>query len=220
MAGTETHPKHKHKQHPKKASTGQQQHPKKHHSKTISEVPRLRQRLRAQALPGDAPHMTVIHGCAGYQCSQGDDETQNLILALQQLKNDITDRTNLLMDDKRWVDQVKLVLGEYEMKMRRVVDHMIMLRGQAQGLYKKKRQVENVLLQKKLSEKLQDASGDLTNVHAAMRAAEYKQNAFMQSRQAVVGSIAHIQQQLALLRTSPSPQPPPPPPPSTTATAA
>lgn len=190
-------------------------------SNVVDSVFRLSQVKRSQAKVGEQgkqgvdspvfqapPRMQMVASpCGGFQCGPGDVEAQNLILALQQIKNDIVDKSHALLDDSHWVDQVKVVLGDYEVKLRNVVSHMANLQSSVKNLYKKKRQVENLVLQKKLSEKLMDAKGDLSSVSDAYHAAESKKNAFIRSKGSVLGSISSIQAQLTALRTPGAPPP-------------
>jgi len=141
------------------------------------------------------PRMQLITNCLP-PCLLGDEETKNLMVALEQLKSDIVENTQKLMDDKHWVDQVKLVLGEYEVKMRKVLDQMGNLRTVVGKLYTKKTQVENLLVQKNLEDKLEETQADMAHVEKNLQAATLEESRFMADRTGLLTAISNIKTQL------------------------
>lgn len=132
--------------------------------------------------------------------SAGEEQGADLESALNELKDDIVARSHQVMEEKKWVDQVKTITSEYELKMRRVEVNIANIRGQVKDMFKKKKQIENLMLQEKLQGKLKDATADLTVLQTALSHTKAKANSFARNKQGVVQTIDAIKQQLSKLQ--------------------
>lgn len=125
---------------------------------------------------------------------------EQLTEAWKEIKVDIVAKSHQAQDEKKWVDQVKDIIDTYKGKMDRVVGNVGQLRKGIRDLYVKKRQIENLMLQKKLEGKLQDASSDLGTLTKALAHVKGKADTFSMNKENVEDSIKSIKAQLQKLR--------------------
>lgn len=134
-------------------------------------------------------------------------ETANLEQGLEEIKQDIVEKSHQVMEEKKWVDQVRSITQEYELKMHRVELNINNLRTQVKGLFTKKKQIENMMLQKKLEVKLKDATSDLTTLNTALNHVKHKANNFQRNKSDVEKTINAIKTQLNRLQGKPDDAP-------------
>jgi len=140
-----------------------------------------------------------------------DPEMGKLNLALAAVKEDILATNKQITDERKWVIAVAKIIASYNDKMKRVEAHIIALRKEMKQLYKKKKQIENLKLQKALESKLKEARDELATLTSSLKHVAVKQGELNRSGADLRATIAGIQAQLAKLRgqqlTKPRPRP-------------
>jgi len=134
-----------------------------------------------------------------------------LNLALEAVKEDILSTNKQITDERKWVIAVAKIIASYNDKMKRVEAHIIALRKEMKALYRKKKQIENLKLQKALEAKLKEARDELATLTHSLKHVAVKQGELNRSGADLRQTIAGIQAQLAKLRgqqlRSPRPAP-------------
>jgi len=133
------------------------------------------------------------------------DEQAKLDEAIGALNEDLVHYVKQAKDETKWVKDVRKVVRTYQDKTKRVADNIIHLRHQIKALYKKKKQIENLKLQKQLELKLRAANSDLETLEKAMAHVRSKQNEFKKTKGDVLGTIDMLEGQLATLQGRPKP---------------
>jgi predicted nucleic acid-binding Zn-ribbon protein len=140
-----------------------------------------------------------------------DPEMAKLNLALEAVKEDILSTNKQITDERKWVIAVAKIIASYNDKMKRVEAHIIALRKEMKALYRKKKQIENLKLQKALESKLKEARDELATLTHSLKHVAVKQGELNRSGADLRQTIAGIQAQLAKLRgqqlRSPRPAP-------------
>jgi len=132
---------------------------------------------------------------------RGDDpEMFKLNQALEAVKEDILSTNKQIGDERKWVIAVNKIIVSYTEKMKRVEDHIIALRKEMKNLYKKKKQIENLKLQKALEAKLKEANEELATLTNSLKHVQVKQGELNKSGYDLKATIAGIKAQLAKLR--------------------
>jgi len=129
-----------------------------------------------------------------------DPEMSKLNLALAAVKEDILSTNKQITDERKWVIAVAKIIASYNDKMKRVEAHIIALRKEMKSLYRKKKQIENLKLQRALEAKLKEAKDELATLTSSMKHVTVKQGELNRSGSDLRNTIAGIQAQLAKLR--------------------
>jgi len=129
-----------------------------------------------------------------------DPEMGKLNLALAAVKEDILATNKQITDERKWVIAVAKIIASYNDKMKRVEAHIIALRKEMKNLYRKKKQIENLKLQKALEAKLKEARDELATLTSSLKHVQTKQGELNKSGRDLRETIAGIQAQLAKLR--------------------
>jgi len=129
-----------------------------------------------------------------------DPEMAKLNLALEAVKEDILSTNKQINDERRWVIAVSKIITSYNTKMKRVESHIVTLRKEMKMLYKKKKQIENLKLQRLLEAKLKEARDELATLTNSLKHVATKQSELNKSGADLRMTIAGIQAQLAKLR--------------------
>jgi len=129
-----------------------------------------------------------------------DPEMQKLNLALEAVKEDILSTNKQINEERRWVIAVSKIISSYNSKMKRVEAHIIALRKEMKNLYRKKKQIENLKLQKALEAKLKEARAELATLTNSLKHVAVKNAELNKSGRDLRMTIAGIQGQLAKLR--------------------
>jgi len=123
-----------------------------------------------------------------------------LDLALAAVKEDILSTNKQITDERKWVIAVAKIIASYNDKMKRVEAHIIALRKEMKSLYRKKKQIENLKLQRALEAKLKEARDELATLTGSLKHVQVKQGELNKSGADLRATIAGIQAQLAKLR--------------------
>jgi len=129
-----------------------------------------------------------------------DPEMAKLNLALAAVKEDILSTNKQITDERKWVIAVAKIIASYNDKMKRVEAHIIALRKEMKALYRKKKQIENLKLQKALEAKLKEAKDELATLSSSLKHVSVKQGELNKSGADLRNTIAGLQAQLAKLR--------------------
>jgi len=129
-----------------------------------------------------------------------DPEMAKLDLALAAVKEDILSTNKQITDERKWVIAVAKIIASYNDKMKRVEAHIIALRKEMKSLYRKKKQIENLKLQRALEAKLKEAKAELATLTSSLKHVSVKQGELNRSGSDLRLTIAGIQAQLAKLR--------------------
>lgn len=129
-----------------------------------------------------------------------DPELEKLDLALAAVKEDILSTNKQITDERKWVIAVAKIIAAYNDKMKRVEAHIIALRKEMKSLYRKKKQIENLKLQKALEAKLKEAKAEHQTLLDSLKHVKVKSTELNNSGLALRNTIAGITAQLRKLR--------------------
>jgi hypothetical protein len=129
-----------------------------------------------------------------------------LDLALDAVKQDIIEKSKKIADESQWIAEVKKIIDVYLLKIRRVSYDIYSLRHEVKELYRRKKQIENLILQGKIQKKLEDAHDDLQTLTDALHNVDTKRHDISESKGTIQGTIQSLEQQLAKLRGAPEGQ--------------
>jgi len=123
-----------------------------------------------------------------------------LDIALAAIKQDIMVRNRQLQDEKNWVNEVHKITEQYNKKVHRVNADIVKVRNEVKELFKKKKQVENLKIQRQLEAKLKDATSDLATLQQALHHVKSKSQEFEKTKNEIKQTIYGIHTQLAKLK--------------------
>merc|ERR1719231_1019777 len=123
-----------------------------------------------------------------------------LDLALDAVKEDIIKKSKQIESESKWVKDVEEIVRTYGQKMDRVRENVNNMRIEVKGLYKKKKQLENLKLQKSLESKLAEAHDDMQTLQSALAHVKSKTEEFTRTRGEVQKTIKDIKAHLDRLR--------------------
>jgi len=131
-----------------------------------------------------------------------DAESKQLETALQEIKAEIVRQSDEINREHSWVTEVDTLLKTYAVKRGNVNNNIITLREKVKDLLKKKRQIQNLMLQKELEAKLSDATADMGTLETAMAHVQEKESSFSTTRTSLQETIDKLQSALAELKGS------------------
>jgi len=123
-----------------------------------------------------------------------------LDVALGAIKQDILVRNRQIEDEKKWVHQVKHITGAYETKIKKVETDIEKTKVEVRTLFHKKKQIENLKIQRALESKLKDATADLGTLQSALAHVKTKASDFQKTKDEIKRTILGIHTQLAKLK--------------------
>jgi len=123
-----------------------------------------------------------------------------LDIALAAIKQDIMVRNRQLEEEKNWVNEVHKITEQYNKKVHRVEADVVKTRNEVKALFKKKKQVENLKIQRALEAKLKDATSDLSTLSQALHHVKSKSQEFEKTKNEIKTTIYNIHTQLAKLK--------------------
>jgi len=134
------------------------------------------------------------------QAEEADPEMVKLDSALEAVKEDIMVNSKKIADEKKWVKAVTKITASYEEKVKRVEEHIIVLRKEQKKLFTKKKQLENLKLQRRLEAKLREANEELTALQESLKHVVMKNEELNKSHMELRATIINIENQLAKLK--------------------
>jgi len=123
-----------------------------------------------------------------------------LDIALAAIKQDIMVRNRQLEEEKNWVNEVHKITEQYNKKVHRVEADIVKVRNEVKALFKKKKQVENLKIQRALEAKLKDATADLSTLQQALHHVKSKSQEFEKTKNEIKKTIYGIHTQLSKLK--------------------
>lgn len=137
-----------------------------------------------------------------HMVAQDDDSAkdQELAEALQTVKDQIVAKANEIKSEKKWVREVTKIIEAYVKKTQRVNANIRKLQHEVKVLFRKKKQIENMIVQRKLEKKLKVAIADLQTIELALKNVEIKKAAFVKSKKSIKETIAAMRTALKKLR--------------------
>jgi predicted nucleic acid-binding Zn-ribbon protein len=120
--------------------------------------------------------------------------------ALQSVKDQIVAKANQIKSEKEWVKEVTKIIEDYVKKTRRVNGNIRQTQKEVKILFRKKKQIENMILQRKLEKKLRVANDDLATLNGAMEGLQKKATAFTKSKVDIENTIGALETELKKLR--------------------
>jgi len=165
----------------------------------------------AAAATAPAPAALLESGCGAAGCPasgptgrlatrRNHHRKDKLQIALSAIKQDILVRAKQIKDEQRWVAQVRRVVDQYNKKAKRVLGDIEKTKLEVKVLFKKKKQIENLRIQRQLERKLKDATSDLTTLKTALNHVKSKANEFSKTKNEIKKTIISIHTQLAKLK--------------------
>ena len=128
------------------------------------------------------------------------DKDKELEEALQTAKDQIVAKANSIKSEKKWVKEVTEIIEQYVKKTRRVNAHIREMQLEVKNLFRKKKQIENMILQRKLEQKLRVANADLNVLGDALTNVQKKKAAFEKSQHDIKNTIGSLTRELKVLR--------------------
>jgi len=125
---------------------------------------------------------------------------EELHSALQTVKDEIVYKANEIKREKRWVKDVTKIIESYIKKTRRVQGNIRKLQNEIKVLFRKKKQLENMIVQRALEKKLKVAHQDLDTIKQALTSVKKKQSAFSKSKKDIRDTMKTMEQMLQKLR--------------------
>jgi len=175
-------------------------------------APFLQLGAEPQAAAEPAPAALLESGCGAAGCPAGGPtgrlasrhhrraSKDKLSIALAAIKQDILVRDRQIKDEQAWVKQVRKVVDQYNRKAKRVLSDIEKTKLEVKVLFKKKKQIENLKIQRQLRKKLKDATADLTTLKTALEHVKNKANEFSKTKNDIKKTIISIHTQLAKLK--------------------
>jgi len=151
-------------------------------------------------MPDIAPVQSEPDADADAAAEETDPEILKLNSALEAVKEDIITNSQQIGEERMWVAAVVKITASYEEKVQRVRDHIIELRKEMKKLYEKKKQIENLKLQRALEKKLKEAQDELASLQDSLNAVMEKNEELHKSHTDLQTTIESIEAQLAKLK--------------------
>jgi len=129
-----------------------------------------------------------------------------LDIALAAIKQDILVRNRQINDEKAWVGQVRKIVEQYNKKVKRVLSDVEKTKAEVKILFKKKKQIENLKIQRALEKKLKDANKDLATLKQALTHVKSKASEFSKTKNEIKKTIVSIHTQLLKLKGEKDPK--------------
>jgi chromosome segregation ATPase len=145
---------------------------------------------------------SAVQGPTGRRATPaaGKKPKDKLDVALAAIKQDIMVRNRQLEEEKQWVAEVRKITEQYNKKVHRVEADIVKVRNEVKALFKKKKQVENLKIQRALETKLKDATSDLSTLQQALHHVKSKSQEFEKTKNEIKKTIYGIHTQLAKLK--------------------
>jgi len=156
--------------------------------------------LKSGPQPVRVPTQEEQDAVQAAQAEENDPEMVKLESAYEAVKEDLLTNSKKITDEKKWVEAVTKITASYEEKVKRVEAHIIILRKEQKRLFIKKKQIENLKLQRRLEAKLRDANDELAALQESLKHVQIKNEELNKSHMDLRATIINIENQLAKLK--------------------
>jgi len=165
-------------------------------------------------------HSRGSFGCKGGGCSIAKQGRRNkpsghksnprykidkLSVAFQAIKEDIMQNASDLRSEKKWSRAVKKLVGMYRQKMSKVSEHVTELKKETRNLLRKKRQIQNAQIQRKLTRKLRYAQADMLLLQKQLAHITNKESEFSATEKNLKETMRQLRLHLRKLRGTKEP---------------
>jgi len=120
--------------------------------------------------------------------------------ALTAVNAEIMQRATEINSEKAWTKQVVNLIKEYSKKHKKVLMNMNAIRGQVKELLKKKKQVQNAMIQRELTKKIKKTNKHLRTIGGHISHLKKKQEEFREKQKKLQDITSDIKKQLRKLR--------------------
>ena len=127
-------------------------------------------------------------------------EDEKLDAALQALGEDIIAKSKQIKNEETWVGEVKKIIKLYGSKLKRVVTNVKTLREEVRKLYIKKRQIQNLKIQRALEKRMEEATADLTTLDSKLDLVKTRATEFSRTRKGITTTIDQLKGKLNELK--------------------
>jgi hypothetical protein len=129
-----------------------------------------------------------------------DEETKKMNDALDGLNEDLTTKSTQIKDAESWSKDLLSTLDVYSKKLETVRTNVAAAKEDVKAMLKKKKQIENLKIQKNLEAKLGDANSELTELTDAILNVKDKETEFDKSKKSIADTITDLQAQISKLK--------------------
>jgi chromosome segregation ATPase len=151
-----------------------------------------------EAEVGDAPATQVATIASNSAAPLNEDE--KLDAALQALGEDIIAKSKQIKNEETWVGEVKKIIKLYSQKLKRVVGNVKTLREEVRKLYIKKRQIQNLKIQRALEKRMEEADADLKTLDSKLDLVKTRATEFTRTRKGITNTIGQLKSKLNELK--------------------
>jgi len=148
----------------------------------------------APAVPTIPGAVAVVPGAAPLS------EDEKLDAALNALGEDIIAKSKQIKNEETWVGEVKKIIKLYTQKLKRVVANVKTLREEVRKLYIKKRQIQNLKIQRALEKRMEEAKADLNTLDSKLNLVKTRATEFSRTRNGITSTINSLQSKLNELK--------------------
>jgi len=154
------------------------------------------------SLSATQPSSTVATISSDNEQTEDDPEMIKLKQAQEAVKEDIMGNAKQIGDERKWIEAVRKIIAAYTDKVNRVHEHITALRREQRKLFFKKKQIDNLMLQRRLEAKLKDANDEMSTLKNTLDRVQQKSHELTESHESLQTTIIKLEKQLGKLRGS------------------
>jgi len=164
--------------------------------------PVARNKAEITCIDGDCTRATKVRRAAvgTHPNANTKPKPDKLSVALGAVKEEIMVRAKELHLEKDWSKKVAGLIDQYQQKLLKVNNNIVALRAQTKALLRKKKQIQNVQVQRKLRYKLKLAQSDLNRLQKQMEHIAGKENEFADTERNLKNTMNALKNSLLKLR--------------------
>jgi len=152
------------------------------------------------SLSATKPATNVASISSDNEQTEDDPEMIKLKQAQEAVKEDIMGNAKQIGDERKWIEAVRKIIAAYTDKVGRVHDHITALRREQRKLFFKKKQIDNLMLQRRLEAKLKDANDEMSTLKNTLDRVQQKSHELTESHESLQTTIIKLEKQLGKLR--------------------
>lgn len=135
---------------------------------------------------------------------------KKLLAAMQEVKLDVVNKANDIKKQAEWIQKVEDMIADFHVKITNVHTNMESQKQELKALAMKKRQIQNLQIQRQLEKQLELASSSLESLKDQLQVVQKKKTDFDDNKSTLEGTISNIKEQLAALKGGKPVKPPKP----------
>lgn len=137
---------------------------------------------------------------AAAAASQLEPEDQKLKDALDQVKSDLFAKGKQVKTEAVWIQSVEKIITQYHQKVANVHKNIQSEKVSMTEMLQKKRQIQNLMIQRSLEKQLNSAESSLNELTSQMRAIQKKNKEATENKSSMEENISKIKESLMQLR--------------------